>query len=201
MQGLQLQPRVSGLAPAIAWLRDHDVPAKRIAELIGVTELHVRQLAFRGSRPEAKLKIPAFLEDSLIDPVDSLGPVADALRKRLHIRPQIESWTAMLSDKSAARLETLEDRVEQVGATFWSGVRHGIGIERFAPLLVEIGRPSHFRRIRLLARLRQLIAETYAHAGYSSSAREQGLTAMLLSRAAYQDSADPTISNNSPKQH
>ena len=190
MQGLQLRPRVSGLASAIAWLRDHGVAAKRIGNLFEVTELHARQLAFRGRRTERKLKIPTFLEDPFIDPVHSLGPVSDPLRSRLHIRTQMESW-GIAPSLPGPRLTDLEERIEQVGTSFWSGVRHGLGISRFGPLLIEIGRPSHFRRIRLLARLRQMIAETYAHAGYSSSAIEQGLTAMLLSRAAYQDSVDP----------
>lgn len=188
MPGLQLRPRVSGLAPAVAWLRDHDVSAKWIAGLLDIAEGHARQLAYRGNRPEPKLRVPAFLEDPFQPPADSLGPVTDSLRERLSIRPQIESWTATISPKSEEKLDDLEERVEQVGAAFWSGVRFGTGIDRFAPLLVEIGRPAHFRRIRVLARLRQLIAETYAHAGYSSSATVQGLTAMLLSRAAYQES-------------
>ncbi len=188
MPGLQLRPRVSGLAPALAWLRDHDVSAKRVAGLLDITEGHARQLAYRGNRPEPKLRVPAFLEDPFQPPADSLGPVPDSLRGRLSIRPQIESWTAKLRPKGEGNLKDLSERVEQVGAAFWSGVRFGTGLARFAPLLVEIGRPAHFRRIRVLARLRQLIAETYAHAGYSSSATVQGLTAMLLSRVAYQES-------------
>jgi hypothetical protein len=191
MAGLKLRPRISGLAPAIWWLRDHDVPARRIAGLLGITELHERQLAFRGSRDRPKAPIPAFLEDLFNPPADPYGSISDAQRERLHIRPEIESWTAKLDPKSAGKLDELEIRVEHLGAAFWSGVRHGTGVDRFRALLVDIGRPAHYQRIRVLARLRQLIAETYAHAGYSSSARSQGLTAMLLSRAAYQDSGQP----------
>ena len=58
MAGLKLRPRVSGLAPAVSWLRDHDVSVKRIAGLLGITELHARQLAFRGSRVQAKVSDP-----------------------------------------------------------------------------------------------------------------------------------------------
>jgi hypothetical protein len=190
MPGLKLRPRVSGLAPAVAWLRDHDVPTKHVAGLLGVTEIHVRQLAFRGGRAEPKLHIPAFLEDPFVPPSDPYGPVSDGQRERLGIRSEMESWTASLDSKGAGKLDELENRIEQMGAAFWSGVRHGTGIERFRAVLVDIGRPAHYRRIRVLSRLRQLIAETYAHAGYSSSAIAHGLAAMLLSRAAYQDSGD-----------
>jgi hypothetical protein len=190
MPGLKLQPRASGLAPSVAWLRDHAIPANRIAGLLGITEMHARQLAFRGGRPDPKIQIPAFLEDPFRSQSDPYGPVSDAQRERLGIRSEIESWTATLGSKDAGKLDELESRIEQMGAAFWSGVRYGTGIDRFRTLLVEIGRPAHYRRIRVLARLRQLIAETYAHAGYSTSARSQGLTAMLLSRAAYQDSGD-----------
>jgi hypothetical protein len=190
MPGLQLRPRVSGLAPAVAWLRNHDVSTKHIAGLLGIKELHVRQLAFRANHPDQQLRISVFLEDPFKPPSDALGTVSDTLRGRLHIRSEIESWTAKLGPIATTQLEHLEDRVEQMSATFWTGVRYGAGIDRFGALLAQIGRPAHFRRIRLLARLRQLIAETYAHAGYSSSAREHGLTAMLLSRAAYHDSAE-----------
>ncbi len=190
MPDLQLRPRVSGLAHAIAWLRDHEIPATRISGLLDIKESHVRQLAFRGRSPAHKLQIPAFLEDPFRSPAEPLGSVSDALRGPLRIRSEMESWAAEIGPTAADQLEALENQVEQMGALFWRGVRHGTGIDPFRALLVKIGRPAHFRRIRLLARIRQLIAETYAHAGYSSSAREQGLTAMLLSRAAYQDSRE-----------
>jgi hypothetical protein len=103
----------------------------------------------------------------------------------------MDAWTVRLNPEGRKRLDELEERVERLGAAFWAGVRHGSGINRIHDLLIEIGRPAHIRRVRILARIRYILAETYAHAGYSSSAIEQALTSLLLSRAAYHDSHDP----------
>jgi len=188
---LPLRPHVSGIASAVAWLRDHDVPAKRIAEILGITEVHARQLAFRGQWRIRRSRVPALLESQLRPPADPFGPVPDELRRILKVRPKIDSWTVRLNPNSRKRLNDLEEQVEQLGAAFWSGVRYGTGIHRFRDVLSEIGRPAHYRRIRVLARVRQLVAETYAHVGYSSSALEEALTSLLLSRSAYDESQDP----------
>jgi hypothetical protein len=178
---LPLTPKVAGLASTVAWLRDHDVPAKEIAALLGITETHARQLAYRGQWR---------LRDNS-PPVDAISPVSDEVRESLKIRPKIESWMVKLNPAARTRLTDLEVRVEQFGAGFWSGVRFGAGITQLRELLVEIGRPAHYRRIRLLARVRQILAETYAHAGYSSSAIEQARTSLLLSKAAYDEKQEP----------
>lgn len=187
---LPLRPQVAGLSSAIVWLRDHDLPAKRIAEILGIKNLHARQLAFRGQWRVRRADVPAFLEHPLRPPADPFGEVPDGLREKLKIRPNMDSWTVRLNPAGRVRLNVLEDRVEQLGAAFWSGVRHGVGIDRFREILIEIGRPAHYRRIRVLARVRQLLSETYAHAGYSLSAIEQSLTSLLLSRAACHESGE-----------
>ena len=94
------------------------------------------------------------------------------------------------SPASRVRVEQLESQVERLGVEFWSGVRHGVGLKRFRDILIQIGRPADYLRIRILARVRQLLAETYAHAGYSSSAIKEGLISLLLSRAAHQSSGE-----------
>jgi hypothetical protein len=193
MPELKLRPGVSGLAHAIAWLDDHDVPTSRISGLLKIKENHVRQLAFRGRYASPKLRVPAVLEDSFRPPSDPLGPVSDSVRHRLGLRSEMESWALKFVPLGTSKNEALgefEAQVENLGATFWQGVRYGAGIDSLRLLRAHIGRPAHFRRIRLLARVQQLIAETYAHVGYSLSAVEFGLAAMLLSRAAYQDSGD-----------
>jgi len=187
---LPLEPRVAGLASAVAWLRDHDVPSRRIAGSLGITETHARQLAFRGQwrlRPATAFPL---LEAPMMSPADPFGVVVNDLRESLKIRPSIESWTVTLDRAGLRRLDELEDRVEQLGSSFWSGVRHGTGVVRLRAVLEEIGRPAHYRRIRILARVRQLLAETYAHAGYSLSAIEQALNSLLLSRAAFEKSGE-----------
>lgn len=103
----------------------------------------------------------------------------------------MDSWTVTLRPAARTCLDDLEERVEQLGVEFWSGVRHGVGVGRLREILEDVGRPAHFRRIRILARIRQLLAETYAHVGYSRSAIEQALTSLLLSRTAYEESQDP----------
>jgi len=102
-----------------------------------------------------------------------------------------DSATVTLNPDARDRLESLEARVEQFGTGFWSGVRHGSGISQLREFLVEIGRPAHYRRIRLLARVRQLLAETYAHAGYSASAIEQARISLLLSKTAFAEKEKP----------
>jgi hypothetical protein len=195
MPELKLRPRVSGLAHAIAWLDDHDVPTSRISGLLKIKENHVRQLAFRGRRAAPKLTVPALFEDSFRPPSDPFGPISDAVRHRLGIRSELESWAVKFDSLGASKIAALEEfegQVDKLCARFWQGVRHGAGIDSFRVLRAQIGRPAHFRRIRLLARVQQLIAESYAHAGYSLSAIEYGLEGMLLSRAAYQDSGAST---------
>ena len=187
---LPLLPKVSGFSSAAAWLRDHDVPAKRIAELFHITETHARQLVFRGQWRIGQPNIPAVLENPFRPPADPFGPVADDLRDRLSIRPRIDSWTVTLDKAERRGLDDLEALVEELGVAFWSGVRHGTGLARLRAMLQYIGRPAHFRRIRILARLRYLLAETYTHAGYSSTAIEQALTSMLLSKAAFDEGSE-----------
>jgi hypothetical protein len=174
----------------VAWLRDHDIPAKRIAALLAIEEAHARQLAFRGQWRLSQPNIPAVLEDPFRPPSDPFGPVSDELRQHLGVRPRQDSWTVTLDLAERRSLEELESLVEQLGAAFWSGVRYGAGLARLRSVLQHIGRPAHYRRIRLLARLRYLIAETYAHAGYSSTAIEQAFTSMLLSKAAYDEGSE-----------
>jgi len=187
---LPLRPKVSGFSSAAAWLRDHDITAKRIAELLGITETHARQLVFRGQWRVSQPNIPAVLENPFRPPADPFGPVADELRDRLSIRPRIDSWTVTLDKAERRGLDDLEALVEELGVAFWSGVRHGTGLARLRAMLQYIGRPAHFRRIRILARLRYLLAETYTHAGYSSTAIEQALTSMLLSKAAFDEGSE-----------
>lgn len=176
-----MTPKVAGLASAVAWLRDHDIPAREIAALLGITETHARQLAYRGQW---------HVRDNS-PPVDAANPISDELRESLKIRPKIESWMVRLKPAARFQLTELEARVEQFGVGFWSGVRYGTGITQLRQLLIEIGRPAHYRRIRLLARVRQILAETYAHVGYSSSAIEQARTSLLLSKAAHDEKQDP----------
>jgi hypothetical protein len=189
--GLALSPKVADLSSAVAWLRDHDLPVKRIADILKIEKGHVRQLGFRGQWRIRRADVSGFLESPLLPPADPFGPVPDELRRKLGVRPAMDSWTATLYRRERQKLGDLEERVEQLGTEFWSGVRYGLGIHQLRQLLIEIGRPARYERIRLLARIRQLMAETYAHAGWSLSAINEALTSLLLSRTAYHESSDP----------
>src|ERR1035438_6960519 len=187
---LTLNPKVSGLSSAVTWLREHGVSVRRIAGILGISEAHVRQLDFRGQWRIRQPGILHRLEDPLRPPADPFGPVPDNIRKVVKIRSQIDSWMVRPGPSVRRRVEELESQVEQLGTEFWSGVRHGVGLKRFGNILTQIGSPADYRRIRILARVRQLLAETYAHAGYSSSAIEQALVSLLLSRAAHESSGE-----------
>ncbi len=187
---LALRPRVSGLSSPIAWLRDRDVPVKLIADELEIKELYVRQLAYRGNWRNRQPGILPWLEAQFNSPADPFGTVSDEVRRDLGIRPAIESWTVDIRPPDRTRLGDLEERIEQFGTEFWDGVRFGVGLSRLKAMLIDVGRPARLDRVRAKARIRHLIAETYTHAGYSRSAITEGLAALLLWRAAHEQSHD-----------
>jgi hypothetical protein len=188
-QDLRLEPRIADLGTAVVWL-DGQLTTTEIAAIFGVTEAHVRQLRYRAGWQPANLQLPAELIKPLIPPADPFASVPDELRELLRVRPKEDSITVVLNGREKLRLELLENQIERLGSSFWSGVRFGAGIKPLHALLAYIGRPAHPRRIRTLARLRQLIAESYVHTGYSRSAIEEGLKSLHLSRVAFEDSGE-----------
>ena len=187
---LTLNPKVSGLGSAIVWFRDHDLSDIRIGEILGISPGHVRQLAFRDQWRIRRPRILGQLEDLLRPPADPFGPVPDEVRRTLKIRSRYDSEMVKPDRASSLKVEALDDQLDQLGAQFWSGVRYGIGLKRFGNILAQLSSPADYRKIRVLARVRHLLAETYAHAGYSSSAIEEGLASLVLSRAAHDTSGE-----------
>jgi hypothetical protein len=186
---LRLEPRVADLGPAVMWLDPH-LTTTEIADVFGITETHVRQLRYRAAWQPAKLQVPTKLTAPLIPPADPFASVPDDLREVLRVRPKEDSIAVVRNGREKVRLGLLEKQIEQMGVSFWSGVRFGAGLSPLHELLSYVGRPAHPRRIRALARLRQLIAESYVHTGYSRSAIEEGLQSLHLSRVAFDESGD-----------
>jgi hypothetical protein len=179
-------PEISGFADSMAWLRQRDVSAREIGDFFGTTAVNVRQIIWRYAPSRKITVVHPFLSEPLSDAAGIYQPVPKFLRKMLGIRDHEDS---VILDRSAKRrLRQLEDQVEQLGGEFWSGVRYATGLRRFAELLPKVGYSAHHERIRLLARIRQLIAETHLHSGRTASAINEGLSSVHLYRTAFQES-------------
>ena len=184
-----LEPSVSGLSGAVAWLRKRDVSVAWIAEHFRTTPNHVRQLAHRGSLGRANDDIPPVLTYELFPPQDPfelpqrawLGPVCGIRGKPNKLG---------LTRKARARIQDLEEQIETFGTTFWSHVRFADGVDPLLHFEEQLGYPSHYRFVRVLARLHQLLSENHVHVGFARSAIKEGLKSIHLSRFAYHDSGE-----------
>jgi hypothetical protein len=180
----QLANKLTSIRDAICWLVDHGVTAPDLAFLLQTDANHIRQLVFRARTGTGKSLVPAVL--FAYD--DFAEAPSKALRAWLGIRPAEDS--VVLDGAEKRRLENLSQTTENEGAAFWQGVRFENGIPRYRRLLPLVGYPAHYRRIRLLARLKQLIAETYLHSGRIIAALEQAMQSFALSSVAYHESED-----------
>lgn len=182
-----VHPGIAGLDSAIAWLRDAGLAPERIASLFKIRPNHVRQLAFRGKHSCGVQIVHPFLIDPLTPPENPFAKPSSALRETLRVvRPHEDS--VILDRAERRRLEGLEQEIETRGVTFWTGVRFETGLAPLFALLPKIGYPAHHHRIRLLARLQQLICETLLHSGRSASAIDHGLRSLHLYRIAQHES-------------
>ncbi|HEX3683154.1 MAG TPA: hypothetical protein VHU83_11505 [Bryobacteraceae bacterium] len=181
----QLTNNLASIRDAISWLLEHGVSTSDTASLLKTNPNYIRQLVFRARRGTGKSLVPAVLS-SYDDPAKT--PSA-GLRAWLGVRP-VEDFV-VLDSAEKKRLNGLLEATENEGAAFWQGVRFENGIPRYRRLLPLVGYPSHFRRIRLFARLKQLIAETYLHSGRITAALEEGMRSFALSSVAYHESESP----------
>lgn len=163
---------------------DHRVNAEDIAFLFGTDAKYVRVLAHRARKGGAKQLVPEILYSYR----DIQQPPSAALRSYLGVRSGEDS--VVLDGAEKKRLQILSDTTEHAGSQFWSGVPFGSGLDRYRSLLPLIGYPGHYRRIRLLARLRQLSAETYLHSGDLVAALAENMKSLALSSVAYHESED-----------
>ena len=168
----------------MTWLRDRSVSAHEVGEIFGITEGNVRQTIWRYAPSRKITVIPPFLSEPLANPGRIYEPVPALLRRMLGVREHEDS--VILDREGKRRLSDIEDRVEELGCQFWSGVRYAAGLRRFTELLPQVGYSAHHRRIRLLARIRQIICETHLHSGRAASAINEGLASIHLYRIAFQ---------------
>ena len=97
----------------------------------------------------------------------------------------------LLCASGRTRIEHLERRVETFAAEFWRSVRFSKAAFGLRGLLEKIGYPGHARRIRLAARIHELICETNLHAGELTWSISSGLRAYQLYRVAFHEANDP----------
>ena len=185
--GARMELKLAKFDRPIAWLRLHQISIADLANWFKTNPNHIHQLVKRGSRSLRKEVVYRYLTAPCESPTVHVDPVDPFLRRKLGIRPQHDSVVLDAAEKR--RLAKLESQTEAAAADFWKGVRFEQGIGRFEEILRETRYPAHHRRIRLRARLRQLIAETHLHAGRSSSAIYQGLLSLHLYRIASQEAA------------
>ena len=180
--GAQLDLGLAKFDRAIYWLRGRGVPASDIGNWFVTNANHVHQLSRRGSMAAEKEIVARYLCDPDRSPLVYPIPTDSHLRRTVRIRPHEDSVVLDAGEKR--RLEAMEARTEAAAAEFWAGVRFEQGIKRFEEILAQTRHPAHHRRIRLRARLRQLIAETHVHAGRSASAIREGIKSFHLYRIA-----------------
>lgn len=163
---MQDEPPASGFNSAIAWLRDNDVSTGTIASLFGHNQGWIRQLAYRG-----RMQTRVYVHPVLVAPVErefdlGAGPPA-SLRGLIGIRPHGDY--VIMTRKEKRWLDTLEAAFEVLRDGFYNEARGGAGIERFRALLMQIGYPANYRRIRLMGRVYFQIAVFYIHIGEIAS--------------------------------
>ena len=183
--GTRLELRLSKFDRSIHWLRKHDVPASDLANWFATNTNHIHLLSHRGSALSTKQVIIPFLYNSARSPLEHPAPTDHHLRRLLGIRPQEDH--VVLDSEEKRHLEAMEVMTEMAASRFWGGVRFEEGISKFEEILKQTRYPIQHRRIRLRARLRQLIAETHVHAGHSASAIWEGILSLHLYRIAYHE--------------
>lgn len=178
---IDLRPKLADLAPAVYWLRQHDVPVARLAAVFVTDSGHIRQLAFRGKSSGLRFY-------SISDSLDLLlARPTQSIRSRLAIRPHEDF--VLLSPKQKQRIDFMKGEIGTIvadaSATFLERVA------RVRKLLPLIGYAAGVDRIRLLAFLRQRLGWLFVHSGYCSSAFSEAQAAINLAHVAYNERGQP----------
>jgi hypothetical protein len=178
---IDLRPKLADLAPAVYWLRQHDVPVARLAAVFGTDSGHIRQLTFRGNSS-------AFRFYSVSDSLDLLlARPTQSIRSRLAIRPHEDF--VLLSLKQKQRIDFLNDEIGTIVAD--ASVTFLERVARVRKLLPLIGYAAGVDRIRLLAFVRQRLGWLFVHSGYCSSAFSEAQAAINLAHIAYNERGQP----------
>ena len=177
---------LSGFANDMDWLYRQGMSAAELGELFKTTAVNVRQIIWRSGPHRKKNPVHHFLSQPLSTPASVFDPVPVHLRRMLGVRPHEDF--VILDRRSKQRLDRLEETVETLGTQFWSGVRYAAGLPALTGLLPLVGYGAHHQRIRILARLRQIIGENHLHFGRAASAINEGLASIHLYRVAHHES-------------
>jgi hypothetical protein len=154
------------LGPEIELLRSFDVPASRIAFLLGDTHDNIRQISKRSQfRTPDTITLPA-----------------------LPTREQIEELA--LYGRKHKRIVEQEQQVEVTFDLYASQYQFAEGAEALKSFLPALSAPSHPRKLRLKAGIHHHVAWFSIHQGKCRSALEHGQYAMWLSHQAYKASWD-----------
>jgi len=147
----QFNPELKDFRRAIHWLWQRGVSRELIGQLFGKSSNLVSVLAHNENENARQ-------------------------RERLILLPTEPDFSVASNDPllNTAGKSTLElaEEVERAEQDFWKSVRSLAGIPRYGELLQRLSERSEEDILarRLRARLKKMIAETYAHAGYVKSA-------------------------------
>jgi hypothetical protein len=159
--------KLSGFAPAISSLLALGVPASRLAELFGTNANHIHVLAHRGREARGQ-KAPAVTTAPSKAIADSSADGA-VLEAKQALRIRAEEDGVELTPRKAAKLEWLEAQMEEITSTGRATYQFLRSARQLRALAPYIGYPSESNRLRLAAKLHQLLAWFYSHSGLSSS--------------------------------
>jgi len=179
-------PKIGDLAGAIRWLRSRDVKDSDIAKLLKTSPSHLRTIVARQRKKSDSNRVQSSLHEDL----DSFHSLTQApspeIRDHLGIRPEQDSVS--LDRRGWQRLSQLEEDVERLGQAMWAGVRYGRAVSQLRAVTPTVGCISHIERVRLLARLHQIMASIHLHVGRCQSAINASLLSLQASRVHYAES-------------
>jgi hypothetical protein len=172
----------------VVWLYEHGVKTPDLGFLFQKSPGYIRKLIYDHRHAKRRGRYdPDALRPFAIPQVDG-DPVSIPATLRAAVGVRAEPYVVAQMRANDLRIDDLEETVETIAAQFWDIVRFESGACAFRELLPEIGRPSHYRRIRLRARLCQILCELFLHSGRCASALSFGLKSLHLYRISYEES-------------
>src|SRR5262245_1366707 len=130
---------IAHLAPAIQWLRDHGVPATKIAGALRLTPERIRQIDRRRQSESS---------DSWTPP-DLTRPLSASARQLLGIRARPDRSEA--SRYQGRRAAELRDEIAAIRQRCANAYQFIDGIATLRAALRKIGYPSHTEMLRAAA--------------------------------------------------
>src|SRR6266404_1854844 len=183
--------RLSGFAPAIASLLALGLPAKRLANIFGVTSNYIYVLANRGRLSRARSlairgegrsssDITSLAGDTIFEPEDVPG-----------IRPEEDA--VEFTRSKAAKLDRLDSRMSEIVSGGRNTYRFLQAARALTALKPFIGYPSESNRLRLTAKLHQHLAWCYSHSGFARSSIAEASYSVNLYEIVYDNTGDKDV--------